>query len=129
MKFAVIDLETTGIDPYSDYIVEIGIVEVQFKDSKVTELFNSLVIEDGFDDHHKKAWIFRNGFLDFNKVLKARNLEEYRDEIQDILNEYWVTSYNESFDFLFLEMRGFEIKLKLPLPDENLSIYLKIIIY
>ena len=50
--------------------------------------------------------------MEYYDVREAPDLITFRKEIQHILNEYAVTSYNQNFDFNFLKNRGFKIQKK-----------------
>ena len=61
------------------------------------------------------SWIFEQNSTLYDEVMsKGVELEEIRVKLQNLLNKYWVTSYNESYDFNFLEIKGFTIPKKLP---------------
>lgn len=105
-KIAVLDLETTGFAPDKDFIVEVGIVEINLYDGSIQVLYDELVKEDGLSEIHASSWIFKNSDLPFNKVMQAPPLD--KDAIQKILNQYPVTAYNKAFDFKFLRARGIQ---------------------
>jgi hypothetical protein len=108
-EIAIIDLETTGQDTYSDAIVEIGICKLNLKTGLITPLFDKICQENNKEIKYD-AWIFKNSDLEYYDVKKAPDLTTFRKEIQRILNEYPITSYNQNFDFNFLKKRGFKIK-------------------
>lgn len=114
IKIAVIDIETTGLEPSSDLILEIGIVELDLNtgDSKI--IFDSYVREPTFGDEHRSSWIFNNSNLSFEEVKKAPLLDEFRQELQKIYNTYPITAFNKSFDLGFLRARGFRFPNELP---------------
>ena len=114
----VVDIETTGFLNKGGKIVEIGIVKLNLATGDITPAYNSLVKEDGFGPQHTTGaygWIFKNSDLKYEEVEAAPSLEEQRDEIQSLLNQYHSTAFNKSFDFDFLRDRGFNIK-ELPCP-------------
>jgi len=113
-KIAVIDIETTDLKPEHGFIVEIGIVALTLGDGSCTPLFSSLIKEDGFDEHSRGAWIFRHSDIKFDDVLRAPSFNELKNEIQAILDQYFVTAYNKLFDFGFLRSRGLRITKELP---------------
>ncbi len=110
-EIAIIDLETTGDNPYSDAIVEIGICKLNLKTRDIEPLFNKICQEKNKEIAYD-AWIFKNSNLEYYDVREAPDLITFRKEIQHILNEYAVTSYNQNFDFNFLKNRGFKIQKK-----------------
>lgn len=132
MKIAVIDIETTGFKAKKDYIVEIGIAELDLDTGKIEPLYNNIVREEGMDvDRYKDSWIFHNSSLTFeNYKSGALDLRPTGSErIQQILDEYPVTAYNSSFDFSFLKARGFHINKELPCPMKILTDIIKLPYY
>ena len=114
-KIAIVDLETTSKEPQYTKIVEIGIVELDPICGTIETLFNQVVKEDGFNSlRDQYAWIFYNSTLTIDEVKNAKSLEYYRDEIQQILNRYPLTSYNTDFDLKVLRKKDFFIKKELP---------------
>lgn len=108
-EIIVIDLETTGLSPYSDAIVEIAACKLNLETGTIEPVFNKLCQEKN-KEIERKAWIFTHSDLDYWDVYNAHYLTEYRKEIQHLLNTYPVTAYNQEFDFGFLEERGFKIR-------------------
>jgi len=52
--------------------------------------------------------------LKFEDFHDAPNLNNVKNQIQEIFNRYSLTAYNTSFDFRFMESRGFVIKKDIP---------------
>ena len=52
--------------------------------------------------------------MKFEDINNAPHLNHLKCEIQEILNRYSLTAYNTSFDFGFMESRGFIIKKDIP---------------
>jgi len=113
-KVAIVDIETTGLDPYVDFILEIGIVELDLFTGKTKVLFDSLVREQGLGEEHRNSWIFFNSDLKFEEIRNAPLLTEIQNDIDRILRNYPVSAFNKSFDFGFLKLRGIEIPYELP---------------
>jgi DNA polymerase-3 subunit epsilon len=113
-KIAIIDIETTDLKPETGLIIEIGIVELDLGTGETRILFDSKVKESHFSQNHKNAWIFYNSDLKFEEVENAPNLEQFREELQEIFDCYPLTAYNTYFDFGFMESRGFVIKKDIP---------------
>ncbi|MFX1447634.1 MAG: exonuclease domain-containing protein [Promethearchaeota archaeon] len=107
-------METTDLKPENGLIIEIGIVELNLKTGRTRVLFDSTVKESSFGDFHKDAWIFCNSDLKFEDIENAPNLNHVRRKIQEILDHYSLTAYNTSFDFGFMESRGFTIRKDIP---------------
>lgn len=107
----VVDIETTGFDEKCDAIVEIGMCKLHLETGEIEPLFNETVNEKD-REINQYAWIFRNSDLSHEKVIESPDIEVFRDEIQDHFNSHLATSFNQRFDFGFLEQRGFEINDK-----------------
>lgn len=114
MNVIVVDCETTGLDPYYDLILEIGIVELNLLTGDTEVIFDSVVKEPMFGEEHKYSWIFENSDLSFDEVMNAPLLDEFIPEIQAIFNKSSVTAYNKSFDLGFLKSRGIDVPNELP---------------
>lgn len=108
MEILVIDIETTGFLEKTDAIVEIGLVLVDTDTQKVKTLFNKVVKDDNFDPKkHSSAWIFSNSDLTVKKVMRAKPLKNYYEELQNHFNCYFITAFNKVFDLRFMRARGF----------------------
>lgn len=117
MKIAILDIETTGFLNRGGKIVEVGIVELDLKTGEKKILFDKVVHEKGITKSEvENAWIIQNSDLTVEDVRHSKNIETYRKEIQDILNKYPCTAYNNAFDFGFMEDRDFIIFTKLACP-------------
>ncbi len=121
----VLDIETTGLDPYFNMICEIGICTLNLLDGTIEPIFHVICQEENkeFDDN---SWIFQNSDLTLYTVRNAHFLENYREELQEILNLGPCTAYNQSFDFSFLNSRNFKIPKKFWDPMHKLTPILKI---
>ncbi len=113
-KFAVIDIETTGLRPENGSIIEIGVVELDLETGETKIIFDSLIKEPTFGNNEKNKWIFNNSNINFEDILEAPALDDVRFEIQELFNNYWITAFNKSFDIGFLESRGFIFPNELP---------------
>jgi DNA polymerase-3 subunit epsilon len=113
---AVMDIETTGLDPDKELIVEIGICELNLRDGTTKKLFDHIVKEPNFSEKHQTSWIFLNSTLKFEDVSNAAFLESFRAELHTIFSTYKITAYNKKFDFGFLTRRGFTFKQELACP-------------
>lgn len=108
MKIAIIDIETTGFNPQTDCIVEIGIVELCLETGQKRVLYDKVVKEKHYSATHANSWIYSNSTLTHEKVNSAQEFD--LDEVQKILSDYKVTAYNKKFDFSFLSYRGLEFE-------------------
>lgn len=125
MKVLVIDIETTGLCEKKDYIVEIAGVILNTMNGKIKNKFNYLVNENS--NYERYAWIYSNSDLTFTEVkTKGLTWKEIGPKLQKLFDKYIVTCYNHSFDFRFLESRGFNFENRLKDPMLILTNVLKI---
>ena len=125
MKILVIDIETTGLCPVNDFIVEIAAVSLNTRNGRIKEKFHSLIKE--YPIIPADSWIFKNSDLKHEDVMKYGNsIEEIRKDLQKLFNKFSCTSYNQVFDFGFLTNRHFYFKNKTRDPMLVLTNVLKI---
>lgn len=109
-KILVLDIETAGvgesISMQSDLIVEIGITAVNLFTGEKKLIYDEIVNE-GIEIDHSTSWVFKKTNLTFQEVQHAKPLN--RKLIQKLLNSYYCTAFNKSFDFGFLGVRNFKI--------------------
>ena len=113
-KIAVIDIETTGLKPNIDLILEIGIVELSLITGETKILFDSCVKELKFGEEHRDSWIFNNSDLKFKDIENAPLFDDFKKKINEIFNQYPITAFNKSFDLGFLKARGINVPRELP---------------
>jgi len=113
-KVAVIDIETTGLDPKRDLILEIGIVELDLLTGETQVLFDSLVKESKFGEEHRDAWIFSNSNLKFEDFENAPRFDNLKQKISELFNQYPITAFKKAFDLDFLKAREINIPKELP---------------
>ena len=95
--YAVIDIETSGLKPMSDDIIEIAVLRVI--DSEPQQEFSRLV----FLRHSLTPDIIRlTGITDADLQEKGRPLEEVLDELQSFIGNLPLVSRNATFDQQFL---------------------------
>ncbi len=115
MDVGVIDIETTGLNPRYDYIVEVGICKIDLGTGEVSPLLDTLVCEEGFKrDGDPNGWIFENSDLSYDEVLEAPPWDNVCPKIRGILETYPVTAFNKDFDLGFLQHRGIYPRNVLP---------------
>lgn len=93
-----LDIETTGIDPYSDKIIEIGAIKI--KEGKVTE-FSTLV--------NPKRQVPLNILdlckdLSLEEVKQARPIEEVMKELLIFIEDLPLICHNANFERSFLKI-------------------------
>ncbi len=113
-KVTVIDIETTGLDPLKDLIIEVGIVELSLINGETKILFDSFVKEPEYGEEHRDSWIFNNSDLKFEDSEDAPLFNDLKKEIDEICNLNPTTAFNKSFDLGFLKAREIKIPIELP---------------
>ena len=118
-KILILDIETTGFLQQGGKIVEIGIVELDLSSGQRKIIYDKVCHETGITlKEVEDSWIVKNSDLTVEAIRTSKNLERLKPEIQAILNQYeqGATAFNNSFDFGFLENRGFVFPKKLACP-------------
>lgn len=118
-KILVLDLETTGFLNENGKIVEIGIVELDLENGNKKIIYNQVCHEKGITlEDVEKSWIVQNSDLNAEQIKYSPNLDKIKPIVQTILNDYplGATAFNNSFDFGFMENRGFIFPKKLDCP-------------
>lgn len=103
----VVDLETTGLYPGRDDIVEIGIAKLDLESGKISKVFDQVIKPKG--EYNQDAWVFYNTSLTTKDVDEAKPLEAYFAELFPVLANNLVVAYNASFDVGFLRANGFDL--------------------
>lgn len=97
VNFCVIDVETTGLSPKFNNIIEIGMVRV--KNLKVAEKYHTL-INPGRDI---PAFITSFTGITNDDVYNAPLFDEVADKIIEFVGDHVITAHNLSFDNSFLK--------------------------
>jgi len=132
-KILIFDVETTSTNEKKGCMVEFGATELDLDTGKAKVVFDSLILEEGFNESHweyqimkekgiekipfwAKGWIFSNSDLTPRDVFAAPPASEILPQIQELINKYpnGATAFNNEFDFRFVEYRGIVIPKKLP---------------
>ena len=104
-NYCVLDLETTGLSPNYDSIIEIGIIKV--KENKIVDKYNSL-INPGFLINEYITSI--TGIT--NEMLKGKpKIRDLKKEVLNFIGNDVLVGHNISFDVSFLQ-KGFNEELK-----------------
>ena len=127
-EILVLDIETTGLSPQNDFILELGIVKLNLETGEITELFDSVFKDPQLTAKHRDSWIFQNGFMDIDEVRNAAPLSSYAVQIQEILNPYKgrITAWNRDFDHSFLTSNGFDLGAPVACPMKTSTHFFKI---
>ncbi len=117
-ELLVLDIETTGFSPTNDFILELGIVKLNLTTGKITTLFDRVFKDPNLTAKHRKSWIFVNGFMHIDEIRNALPLDNYREEIQSILNPFKgkIIAWNRDFDEKFLIYEGFDLGADIECP-------------
>ncbi len=102
-----LDLETTGLNPSEDRIIEIGAVKV--RGNKIIEKFQSLINPE---IHIPLSTIRLSGITDEKVKEEGKKIEEVKSELLDFLGPHTIVGHNVSFDKEFLSTAGISIKNK-----------------
>ena len=94
-KYAVLDLETDGLNPVHDNIIEIGVVKVGEKQENFQRFIK---IEGKLPEEIKKLTRIDDEMLEEKGIPLKRALEEFIDFIGDTR----ILGYNVAFDIKFL---------------------------
>ena len=127
-EILVLDIETTGLNPKQDLILELGMVKLNLDSGEITELFNQVFKDPKLTAKHREAWIFENGYMELEEIRNAFPLSEYFDEIQSLMNQFKgrVTAWNRDFDSAFLKNNGFDLGPDVACPMKGSVDYFKI---
>ncbi len=109
-EFTIIDIETTGMSRTKHAILEIGGVDVNLDNLRITKRFHAIcneLPEKPVDPLNQ--WIFLNSNLQFAEVLNAPHFNKIKDELQNNIECSILTAFNKPFDFGFLTSRGIQI--------------------
>ena len=110
--FISFDLETTGLDPISDYIIEFGAVKVV--DGVPTERLQQFIRPP----IPIPPFITRLTGISNDMVAQSPALEDVFDDLYDFLGDHPLVAHNVRFDYTFLQEKrkaidGFPLKNKL----------------
>ncbi len=109
-KWALLDIETTGIDPSLDDIIDIGFL--CFEGTKLTKKFSSLVRTD----LNLSPFITHLTGITQEMVNKAPLWEQIKSELHD-LDEHYIIAHNAAFESSFLAPHFDELAIK-PIDSE-----------
>lgn len=111
-KFAVIDLETTGLNPHQHEIIEIGLVLTQSPAFKIEQECEWKVRPERLKSADPKALEIAG--YDPKLWQKAVSLQEAMQELSEMTENAIMVAHNISFDWNFLQ----EAFLQTGVPDK-----------
>lgn len=110
-KYIVVDLETTGLDPFSGCeIIEIGVTEIV--DNKIGKNYSRLIKPKGIIPYH----ITSITNIDNDMVEDAQNIETVLPKFRDYIGNTTIIAHNAKFDVKFLNFYLKELNLE-PIGD------------
>ena len=115
----LIDIETTGLEPKSGKIVEVGIVTLNLETGEINTIMDVVCHETGITKQEvEESWIVKNGYITLEEVRHSQNFSNLKPVIQKIIDCYptGATAFNREFDFRFLKDRGITFQKELPCP-------------
>ncbi len=99
-SIVALDIETTGLDPTNDSIIEIG--AVRFKEHRVEDEFSTLI------NPGKRIPPFITQLTGINDqmVIRAPSIEEILPELRNFVGDSPILGHNVRFDLSFLNRLG-----------------------
>jgi CRISPR-associated protein Cas2 len=109
-SYVVLDLETTGLDPRTDSIIEIGILEVE--NGKVISEYSELV--QGTDTIPKDIQKL-TGITTIERNQNGKDLSLVLKAAAEIIDGKPIVGHNIAFDIQFLQSAGLKAGIKIPI--------------
>ncbi len=94
--YTVVDIETTGLNPAMEEIIEIGAIKV--RNGMETERFSELIKPEGTIS----PFITQLTGISNEMVKNARNLKEVLEDFREFLGDDIIVGHNVNFDIDFL---------------------------
>lgn len=110
-KIAFVDLETTGLNPHTDEIIEIGVLVYDLKEKTVKE--HEVKIRPLYPERMDPKALEVNGYTE--KGWKdAVTLDEGLRQLEEICGGATFLAWNATFDWSFLEKAYHDTGLEIP---------------
>jgi DNA polymerase III epsilon subunit-like protein len=120
MKISLIDIETTGLNPFKNEILEIGVVVFDSESMHISKKLNIKVKpthpEDGDPNAYKVNGYTKEGWKGAISLKKA--MEFFGEECKGST----LMAYNGFFDWSFLEKAFIDTGIKSPFPYHKLDL-------
>ena len=108
--YTMLDIETTGLNPYRDHVTELGAVKVRA--NKVVDEFSQLVVYPR--SNHVPSFITKlNGITEDLLLEKGKPVKEAMIAFRTFIGDDIVVGYNVNFDLNFL----YDLARKFHLPE------------
>lgn len=119
-SYCVLDIETTGLSPEWDEIIEIGAIKIV--DGIETERFQSLVQPlQSIDGEYVDSYITELTGITNEMLAEAPNADQVIPQFASFLGNNIIVGYNVSFDVNFL-YDAFEKYLQCPLSNDYIDV-------
>lgn len=102
-KFAVVDIETSGLDKNRDYIIAVGTVKME--NGKITDKFSMLVNNPQMESLSEEAEVLAG--IQYEDLKAAPKIEEVLNGLFDFCKGCILVVHNLPFGFAFLRNWGF----------------------
>lgn len=123
MKIAIIDVETTGLDPRHHEIIEIGCVIFDSRTFAIEGYLEAKIIPERIEDAHPEAMKV-NGYNE-DEWIDAYTLQHVMEQLSDLLHttpEVTFCAHNMVFDWGFLEEAQRKTGITLPFGRHKLDL-------
>ncbi len=104
--FVVLDLETSGVDPKKDDIIEVAMV--RYENGKEVKRYDDLI---KIDYKLPKIITVITGITDQDLQENGRDKGIVFEEIEEMLDGAYMIAHNIKFDFGFLEAKGLDLNI------------------
>jgi len=99
-SIVALDIETTGLDPAEDAIIDIG--AVRFNDRRVEDEWSTLI----HPGRRIPPFITQLTGITDQMILNAPSLQEMQSDLEDFVNDSPIVGHNINFDVSFLRRGG-----------------------
>jgi DNA polymerase-3 subunit epsilon len=111
-RFAFVDLETTGLDPKRDRVIEVGVLIVE-DGQKIAE-FDRL-INPGLAEEDITTLDITG--IDYADLVGAPQFSDLGEEILNLISSTLFIAHNAKFDYEFLREEFLELDIPFELPN------------
>ncbi len=110
-RLAFVDLETTGLDPKNDRVMEVGVLVVEdgHQVAEYNQLVNPGISEDQISTLEMTG-------INYDEISHAPRFDQLGEEILQLMHSSLFVAHNAKFDYEFLreEYLGLDIPFELP---------------
>lgn len=110
--YTLLDIETTGLNPYRDHVTELGAIKV--RNNEIVDQFSKLVVYPR--SNKVPAFITKlNGITEELLLAKGVPVKEAMTKFRQFIGDDIIVGYNVNFDLNFL----YDLAKKFKLPELN----------